>query len=93
MKNATATSHGRSFLLEADGAAGIGGELVELTGLMAMGSKNYSTNEWKDLLEFARGNAKSCPRYLRSPVGSAPLVIICTKADGQTFSFASFLLR
>src|SRR5580700_3715517 len=37
MKNATATSHGRSFLLETGGAAGIEGELVELTGLMAMG--------------------------------------------------------
>jgi hypothetical protein len=70
MKNATATSHGRSFLLEADGAAGIEGELVELTGLMAMGSKNYCTNEWKDLLEFARDNTKSpAPAHfgLRSP--------------------------
>jgi len=36
MKNATATSHGKSLLLETDGAAGIGGELVELTGLIAM---------------------------------------------------------
>jgi hypothetical protein len=53
MKNATATSHGKRLLLEADGAAGIEGELVELTGLMAMESKNYFTNEWKDLLEFA----------------------------------------
>jgi hypothetical protein len=36
MKNATATSHGRSRLLEADGIDETGGELVELTGLMAM---------------------------------------------------------
>jgi hypothetical protein len=96
MKNATATSHGRSFLLEADGAVGIEGELVELTGLMAMESKNYSANEWKDLLEFGRDSAKSSARLLGllSPgVWSAPLVIICTKAHGQTLSFASFLLR
>jgi hypothetical protein len=26
---------------------------MELMGLMAMESKNYFTNEWKDLLEFA----------------------------------------
>jgi hypothetical protein len=36
MKNATATNHGRSRLLEADGIDETGGELVELTGLMAM---------------------------------------------------------
>jgi hypothetical protein len=36
MKNATATSQGSSRLLEADGSAGIGGEVVELTELMAM---------------------------------------------------------
>jgi hypothetical protein len=59
MKNATATSHGRSLLLEADGAVGIEDELVELTGLVAMGSKNYSTNKWKDLLESAGDSAKS----------------------------------
>jgi hypothetical protein len=51
MKNATATSHGRSFLLEADGAAGIEGELAEPTGLMAMESKNYFTNELRNSLK------------------------------------------
>jgi hypothetical protein len=51
MKNATATSHGRSFLLEADGAVGIEGELAELTRFMAMESKNYFTNELSDLLK------------------------------------------
>src|ERR1700730_17925359 len=64
MKNATATSHGKRLLLEADGAAGIEGERVELTGLMAMESKNYSTSEWKDLLEFARNSAKPSARLV-----------------------------
>jgi hypothetical protein len=63
MKNATATSHGKRLLLEADGAAGIEGELLELTGL-AMESKNYFTNECKDLLEFARDSAKPSVRRL-----------------------------
>jgi hypothetical protein len=36
MKNATATSHGKSRLLEADGVDGIAAELAELTGLIAM---------------------------------------------------------
>src|SRR5580704_16914697 len=53
MKNATATSHGKSFLLEADGAAGIEGELAELTGLMAMESKNHLTDESRNLLKGA----------------------------------------
>ncbi|HEV3144735.1 MAG TPA: hypothetical protein VGZ47_12670 [Gemmataceae bacterium] len=53
MKNATATSHGKSLLLEGDGIDETGGDLMELMGLMAMESKNYFTNEWKDLLEFA----------------------------------------
>src|ERR1700692_4794076 len=64
MKNATATSHGKRLLLEADGAAGIEGEMVELAGPMAMESKNYFTNEWKDLLEFARDRAKPSARLL-----------------------------
>lgn len=51
MKNATATSHGRRRLLEAEGVDGIGGGLVALTGLMAMESKNYCTNESENLLE------------------------------------------
>jgi hypothetical protein len=51
MKNATATSHGRSFLLETDGPPGIEGELAELTGLMAMESKKYFTNELRNLLK------------------------------------------
>jgi hypothetical protein len=36
MKNATATSHGSSRLLEADGSAGIGGEVAELIEFMTM---------------------------------------------------------
>jgi hypothetical protein len=36
MKNATATSHGSSLLLETDGAEEAEGELVGLTGLVAM---------------------------------------------------------
>lgn len=63
MKNATATSHGKSFLLEADGVDETGGELVELTGLMAMESKNYITNEWKDLLEYP-ATLQIAPQYL-----------------------------
>jgi hypothetical protein len=36
MKKATATSQGRSRLLEADCPDGIDGEVLELIGLMAM---------------------------------------------------------
>jgi hypothetical protein len=36
MKNATATSHGKSRLLEADGAAGTEAEFVGSTGVVAM---------------------------------------------------------
>jgi hypothetical protein len=36
MKNATATSQGRSRLLEAEGPDGMGGELVESTEFVAM---------------------------------------------------------
>jgi hypothetical protein len=36
IKNATATSHGKSRLPEADGADGSDGELLELAGLIAM---------------------------------------------------------
>lgn len=36
MKNATATSHGKSRLLEADGASGSEAELVGPTGVVAM---------------------------------------------------------
>ena len=97
MKNATATSHGKRSLLEADGASGIKGELVELTGLMAMESKNYFTNEWKDLLEFARHSAKPPVRLfcitLSGPLAPPPLVIICTIAPLAAFSFGPFLLR
>lgn len=50
IKNATATSQGRSRLLESDGAAGSGGELVELTGLGDMEWSNYFTNESEILL-------------------------------------------
>jgi hypothetical protein len=57
MKNATATSHGKSRLLEADGADGIEAELAGLTGLIAMELNYDFTNEWKDLLEFARKSA------------------------------------
>jgi len=48
MKNATATSHGKSRLAEADGAAGSEGiwpEGGKLDGLGGMDSKNYFTNE------------------------------------------------
>jgi hypothetical protein len=36
IKNATATSHGKSRLPEGDGADGSDGELLELAGLIAM---------------------------------------------------------
>jgi hypothetical protein len=52
MKNATATSHGRSRLLEADGVDEAGFKLEELTGAIAMESENYSTSEWENLLEY-----------------------------------------
>jgi hypothetical protein len=48
MKNATATSHGKSRFAEADGADGSGGIWLdgeELDGLGGMDSKNYFTNE------------------------------------------------
>ena len=53
MKNATATSQGRSRLLEADCPDGIDGEVLELIGLMAMEWNNYFTNELTIFLEFA----------------------------------------
>lgn len=53
MKNATATSHGRSRLLEADGPDGIDGELVGLMEYVAMEWNNYFTNEPKIFLGFA----------------------------------------
>jgi hypothetical protein len=53
MKNATATSHGRSRLLEVDGPDGIGGKLEELAELVAMKWNNYCTNELKNFLDFA----------------------------------------
>ena len=55
MKNATATSHGKSRLLEADGAAGSEGvwpEGEEVDGLDGMESKNYFTNEYGNLLKY-----------------------------------------
>src|SRR5579863_453266 len=55
MKNATATSHGKSRLLEADGAAGSEGiwpEGGDWDGLGGMESKNYFTNESGNLLEY-----------------------------------------
>ena len=54
MKNATATSHGKSRLLEADGASGAEDDLpdlLDLGGLGGMESSNYSTSEPQDLLE------------------------------------------
>src|ERR1700722_19786035 len=89
MKNATATSHGRSRLLEADGVDETGGELVELTGLMAMESKNYFTNEWKDLLEFATPKQitpLTCFRAPNRPVPLAIPVITCTKTPLRALS-------
>jgi hypothetical protein len=54
MKNAKATSHGRSRLLEAEGVEGTGADVGAVTGLLAMESKNYFTNESENLLEDAR---------------------------------------
>jgi len=50
MKNATATSHGRYLLLEADGSAGNMGAFVLWTGAVGMKSSNYFTNEPGNLL-------------------------------------------
>jgi hypothetical protein len=55
MKNATATSHGKSRLAEADGTAGSEGiwpEGGEWDGLGGMESKNYFTNEYGNLPEY-----------------------------------------
>jgi hypothetical protein len=86
MKNATATSHGKSRLLEADGADGSegiwpeGGEWDELGG---MDSKNYFTNEYGNLLEYI-ATLRIVPSivldcFLR-PFSSRLPVITCTKA-------------
>src|SRR5258708_5856284 len=53
MKNATATSHGRSRMPETDGPDKIGGELVDLMEFVAMEWNNYFTNELKSFLDFA----------------------------------------
>jgi hypothetical protein len=50
IKKATATNHGRSRLLEADGTAGIEGELVDLTELVAMEWNNHFTSDSRNLL-------------------------------------------
>ena len=55
MKNATATSHGKSRMAEADGTDGserIWPEGEEWDGLGGMESKNYFTNECGNLLEY-----------------------------------------
>ena len=67
IKNATATNHGSSRLLEADGSAGMGGEVVELIELMAMESNNYFTNEPKLFLEFATPPQIMLFVYFRAP--------------------------
>src|SRR5580693_2687490 len=94
MKNATATSHGRSFLLEADGAAGIEGELVELTGFMAMEWSYYSTNEPKKILGFAIQSQITLFIRFRArnrPVPLAIPVITCTKTPFRALSPPPFL--
>jgi hypothetical protein len=45
IKNATATSHGKSRLLEADGENGNEMPLMELTGPIAFAWRNYFVNE------------------------------------------------
>jgi hypothetical protein len=96
MKNATATNHGRSRLLEADGIDETGGELVELTGLMAMEWSYYFTNEPKIFLELNIPVQITPLNRFRAPNRAIPLtlpVIICTKACSAPFPFAPFLLR
>jgi hypothetical protein len=53
IKNATATNHGKSRLLEADGAEGSEGALMELTGLIGFAWRNHFTNESGNLLALA----------------------------------------
>jgi hypothetical protein len=50
IKNATATSHGKSRLLEADGASDAEAEFVGSTGVLPIARDNYSTNESQYLL-------------------------------------------
>ena len=45
IKNATATSHGKSCLLETGGEDGSEEVLMELTGLIGFGWFNYFANE------------------------------------------------
>ena len=63
IKNATATSHGNSRLLEADSADGIEGELAGSTGFVDMAWKHYFTNESDNL----HGSAAPGPIVLRPP--------------------------
>ena len=53
IKNATATSHGKRRLLEADGEDGNEGALMELTGLIGFARCNYFTNKSGKLLALA----------------------------------------
>ena len=53
IKNATATSQGKSRLPAVEGVEETWGELGEMTGLVAMESENHCTNESKDLLGCA----------------------------------------
>ena len=52
MKNATATSQGKSPLLEADGKGGGEETLLELAGVMGFVCRSYFTNEPGNLLTF-----------------------------------------
>src|ERR1700730_10574019 len=75
IKNATATSHGRSCLLEADGAAGSEWELVDLAGLGDIGWSEYFPNEPEVLLAFLptttnSNRADSASQTARSPANS-----------------------
>jgi hypothetical protein len=99
MKNATATSHGKSRLLEADGADGSGviwPESEELDGLGGMESKNYFTNEYGNLLEYI-AMLRIVPSivfdcFLRA-FSPWPLVITCTNTRSKPIPFTPFLLR
>jgi hypothetical protein len=51
MKKATATSHGRYFLLEADSAPGKVEPFVSWAGAVGMEWGNYSTNDSQTLLD------------------------------------------
>ena len=53
IKNATATSHGKSRLLEADGGNGNEMPLMELTGRIAFAWRNYFANELANSLDPA----------------------------------------